>query len=116
MANPRHGKEQPHFNTKLGVALILGLGILLGVLIVWFLRPIDTSTITHTAQQHVRPVTGKIIARAPQVKHKALTAGQLHYYHARHVAHVLHEHVLHVRHVWHESHVRYLVNHWELSA
>lgn len=114
MTNPRHGKEQPLFNTRLALWIIAGLAVILGVGIFWFFfRPLDVSTISHVAP-HVKPTTGKIIARAPQIKHKALTAAQLHVYHARHVAHVMHLHVLHVKHLMHlyshEVHMNYLNN------
>lgn len=102
----RHGKDKPLFNTRLGILIILGIAVILGVGIFWFfLRPLDaSSTLWHVAQ-HVKPNTGRIIAKAPQVKHRIQHSVSLH---AWHIRHVLHLHALHVKHVLHESHLAYL--------
>jgi hypothetical protein len=112
MANPRHGKEQSLYPTRRAVLIILGLGVIIGILIVIFLvmPTFDTATIGHVAP-HIKPNTGRIIAKVPTVKAKALTAAQLHVHHLRHLRHLAYLHVEHVKHLLHITHVRYLAKH-----
>lgn len=111
MANPRHGKEKPLYPTKTAVAIILGIGLIIGILIVVFLvQPIFQHAAV-TVPQHIHPNTGRAITKTPQIKAKVLTVAQLHSHHLWHVAYLAHEHVLHVKHLLHIGHEAYVARH-----
>jgi hypothetical protein len=108
MTNPRHGKERPLYPTKRAVIIILLIAVVLGILIWWFLlRPLDATTVAAHISQHVRPNTGRIIAKAHQAKPRVITSMQLHAEHARHVKHLVHLHAEHVHHLAHLAYEKY---------
>jgi hypothetical protein len=103
MANPRHSKDKPLYPTRQAVTIIIAIAAVLGILIYLFLvRPLDVSTVGHAAQ-HVHPNTGKIIARAPEVKVKVTEMS-----HALHMWHLRHMHMLHMHHLAHLAYVKYV--------
>lgn len=107
MTNPRHGEDKPLYNTKLGLTVILIIAAVIGICIWYFvLQPVDTTVAGHIAQ-HVKPNTGRYIAKTPKVKpafRTALTAMQLH---KDHLYHLHHLHHLHVEHLHHAAHLAY---------
>lgn len=105
MTNARHQKEQPLYPTGQAVAIIIGIGLVLALLIIVFLVP--HAQVAGQVTQHVAAHlnAGKLIVRAPKIKatvHNSLTAAQ---WHAHHVWHLRHEHAEHVRHLLHIAHV-----------
>lgn len=104
---PRHGKEEL-YPTRRAVIIIGVIAVVLGALIWWFLfRPLDATTVVSHVAPHVKPNTGRIIAKTPQVKTRVLTVVQLHTHHLHHVAHLAHLHAEHVKHLAHLAYEKY---------
>lgn len=116
MATGTHAKKHAPipWMTYIGILLIgLGLGVVIGLMI----APHDTAIIAAHAGTHIgthlKPNTGRIIARIPkakQVTHNALTAVQAHAHHLWHVRHVRYLHAEHVQHLDHMAHEAAMLN------